>query len=238
MALIAPQTTDFEFTPAPTGTHIARCIGIVDMGLQKVTFNNEVSWKHKVRFTFELPNCLMTDGEMAGQPFTVSNNYTFSLHKRSMLRRDIEGWANKKLTEETVATLDILKFLGRVCTLNIIHNESGDRLYANIASISPKMDGMTCPPAVNPLTSFEISNHTPEQFAALPEWLRNKINIEAPPTQPAQATPHAVYQHQAASPVASPAPAQAQTQGTQGQPQPVTQAPANNFDDFDDDIPF
>ena len=180
MALLAPQTTDFEFTPAPAGTQLARCIGIYDLGMQKVVFQEEVKWKPKLRFTFELPNCLMTEGEMAGKPFTVSNNYTLSLHQNALLRRDIEGWANKNLTDQSCATLDILKFLGKPCTLNIVHNENNGRTYANIASISPKMKDMECPPAINPLVSFEIANHTEEEFSALPEWLRNKINMEQP----------------------------------------------------------
>lgn len=184
MALHAPQTTDIDFTPAPDGTHVARCIGIYDLGMQKVVFQEEVKWKPKIRFTFELPNCLMTDGVLAGKPFIVSNNYTLSMHKNALLRRDVEGWAKKKLTEEACATLDILKFLGKPCTLNIVHNESNGRTYANIASISPKMEGMDYPEAINPLISFETGNHTQEEFEALPEWLQNKINLHGAPDGP------------------------------------------------------
>ena len=221
MALHAPQTKDINFTPAPAGTHLARCIGIYDLGKQKKVYLEEVSWKPQLRLTFELPNCLMTEGELAGKPFIVSNNYTLSLHKNALLRRDIEGWANKKLSEENCSTLDILAFLGKPCTLNIVHNEGNGRTYANIASISPKMEGMDCPEAANPLISFEIANHTPEEWAALPEWLQNKINLLGAPDE--------------AAPTASPAP----TDTADEYFKQTTEVPNISDEDIpNEDIPF
>lgn len=183
MAFTAPETTNFNHTPAPAGTHTGRCVGIVDLGMQESTYNNERKWKRKVRFTFELPNCLMTEGDFEGQPFTVSQNFNFSFHENAALTKAIEGWFGKKVTAEIAKTLDISKFLGRECTATIVHNENAGNIYANIASLGPVMQGMTCPPAVNPLVLYSIEDSTQAELEALPDWLRNKINTKGAPSQ-------------------------------------------------------
>lgn len=190
---------DFEITPP--GMHIARCYMVVELGNQSSTWNDEVKIKRKVRMSFELPNCLMKEGDKKGLPFSVSNHYTISLGKASNLRRDLDGWKTTPFTEAELQKFDLFNMVGKSCMLNVVHNESNGKTFANIASISPLMEGAVCPPMVNKPTTFCIAEAKPGEFEALPDWLKKKINLEIPqttpqagetPQQPPQ-SPHEVY---------------------------------------------
>lgn len=243
MGLIVKDNGGGDFEKAPSGMHIARCYMVAELGPQKSTWNDEVKWLQQVRLSFELPNALMTTGEYAGQPFSVSNNYTLSLGKKANLRRDLEGWRNRAFTDTELGGFDLHMVIGVPCMINVVHHESNGTVYANIASISPVMQGMACPPAVNKPVVFSIADSTPETFAALPEWLRNKINLEVPQEPRNAGNTQAEYNQTAQEhPMAS--------QHVQHNPQEVyRQAGANNHqqihqaqppvNDFTDDIiPF
>jgi len=200
---------DFEL--APEGNHLARCYQVVDLGIQTVTFNNEQKEAHKVLFGWELPATLMEDGK----PFFISARYTVSLHEKSNLRGQLQSWRGRSFTEDELAGFDLYTVLGVPCMLNVVHNNSNGRTYANISAITPIPQGMSCPAAVNAPLRYAIDEHTDAEFQALPAWMRNTINGgSSAPTNGGTSTP-----------------VQQTTQ------QPVQKA-ATHDDFIDDDIPF
>jgi len=218
----APQTTSFPIAPA--GNHIARCYLMVDMGMQAGSYDGVPNLKHKVRVSFELCNKPMEDG----RPFSVSKNYTFSLHEKSALCIDLESWRGRAFQGTEKAEFNLFGILGKSCMVNVIHKDFGEGdLKALIRSISPIPEGMTAPALVNDIVKYSIEDGTQAEFDALPDWLQKKINIPAATTQ-------SEYDQSAGLSDAGasgyhPRPVQ------HGSPQPDTPP---SMDDFSDDIPF
>jgi hypothetical protein len=178
MALIASASSGGTSTPAPSGTHVARCVQVIDLGTQKDDGKYGLKIQPKLRLTWELPTELHTFREENGEePFVVGKEYTLNLGDKSNLRKDLESWRGRPFTPQELEGFDVSKLLGAVCMLNIVHKPKADGsgVYANIAGISPLMKGITCPPAVMALLCYEVSMGRNEVFGKIPEWLRKKI---------------------------------------------------------------
>jgi hypothetical protein len=212
-----PSESSGDFERCPEGTHVARCISIVDMGMQTVAYNGEEKTAHKVHVAFELSN----ERDSRGRPFIVSKRYTVSLHDRSTLRKDLESWRGKSFSKEELAAFDLAKLIGVSCMVTVKHSTpvGSDRTYANIAAISGLPKGMPQPPAADadPLV-FTLGD--PWNRDAVPEWLASKINWGGAQAKPAAAP----------APTRQPAPAQRPVQRA---PEPVTIE-----EEFSDEIPF
>jgi hypothetical protein len=159
---------------APEGAYPARCYQIIDKG---TTFDEK--WgnkKRKVQLLFELPTETAVFSEDKGeQPFYVKGVFNLTMGEKASLRKFIESWIGKKLTDAQAADFDITKLLGHPGMINIAHNGKEDRVYANIMGISPLPKGLTCPPAINELLTYDTTEHNAEVFAKLPEFLQEDI---------------------------------------------------------------
>lgn len=172
LTVSAKQTSNKEYELAPAGNHLAICFQMVDLGEQ---YNAKYdSWQHKVQIGWELPNELMADG----RPFMVSSRYTMSLNEKAILRRDLESWRGRPFTAEEEAGFDLKNVVGKPCMVNVVHNPSGDRTYANIKSVAAIPKGMTVPDQVNDSVIFEIDQTNPdlEMYYSLPEFLQKTIS--------------------------------------------------------------
>ena len=159
---------------APEGAHVARCYQIIDKG---TTFDEK--WgnkKRKVQFLFELPLETAVFSEDKGeQPFYVKTVFNLSMGEKASLRKFVESWVGKKMTDAQAADFDIIKLLGHPGMVNIAHNGKDDRTYANIMSISPLPKGMGCPPAINELLAYDTTEHNDAVFNKLPEFMQDDI---------------------------------------------------------------
>jgi hypothetical protein len=122
---------------APSGSHRARCIALIDLGSQMHTnpVSHETWLQRDVRLMFELPEELMLgtyDEKVKGKPFGVMTTVKQSLHPKANLRKLLEGWRGTAFTPETIASFDPKKLVGLPCRLNLVEN--GD--FVNIQSIS------------------------------------------------------------------------------------------------------
>jgi hypothetical protein len=139
MAIIAKSSGEGQsFEPAPAGMHQAVCVDVVDLGVLDETWQGKTKRQHKVNLAWQIAE-LRDDGK----PFLVFKRYTLSLHEKAGLRKDLESWRGKKFTRDEEMGFDLETVLGANCLLNITHNPVGDRTYANVASISPLMKGMS-----------------------------------------------------------------------------------------------
>lgn len=149
-----------SFEQPPTGSHAARCIAIIDLGTQKTTFEGETQIKRQVIIRWELSNELMTTGDFAGKPFTVSKFYTASLHEKAGLRKDLASWRSRDFTPEELKGFDLKNILGHPCMLAVGLSEKGK---AKVTSVMGLPKGMVVPAQVNPSFNFSLS---PDQFKA------------------------------------------------------------------------
>lgn len=134
--LMATAKGGGDFTPASAGPHAAICIDVVARGLQMTKFGA----KDKVWLIWAIDE----DTE-DGKPQIVLQQYTNSLHEKSTMGRHLAAWRGKAFTAEERAGFDLENLIGHKCLLNIVHNESGDRIYANVDSIMKLPKNMTAP---------------------------------------------------------------------------------------------
>ena len=180
MAIIATNKGgESNYTLIPAGNHIARCYSMVELGTLSEVILGQEKQVHKIRLTFELPDELRVfNADKGEQPCVISKEFTLSMNEKSNLRAFLKSWRGKDFTEEEAASLDVTSLLGIPCLLNIIHKPSkkdSSRIYDEIASATPLMKNMTCPPQVNGNFEFSLQDWNPNHFELLPDFLKEKV---------------------------------------------------------------
>lgn len=186
MELATANTGGGDFAPAPEGMHRAVCYRFVDLGTQTVEYKGETKRQRKVLLSWELvdtEDSFEHDGQTIKRPFTVHQKFTWSMHEKGNLRPFLEAWRGKRFRDEDLAKggFDAQKLVGAPCYMQVMHNEKGDRVYANIASINPLppqlKEGMPAKPHNQPLY---LAMSPPERwdqaaFDALSEKMQQQI---------------------------------------------------------------
>tara|TARA_R110000824_G_scaffold89988_1_gene220243 strand:- start:2108 stop:2716 length:609 start_codon:yes stop_codon:yes gene_type:complete len=160
----------------PSGTHIARCYSMIHIGTVEWEYQGEIKYTNKVRLTFELPHEMR---EFSGEqkPMVISKEYTLSLHEKSNLRRDLEGWRGKSFTTKEEGSFDITDVLGMECNLSIIHKtaRTGNE-FAQIGGISSMTKGSKCPKQFNKSFIFNYFDCFDQDWLdQQPEWVQDQI---------------------------------------------------------------
>ena len=207
-----------DFAQAPAGTHVARCVRLIDIGTQPGEYQGQPTAKRKVVVGFELPTELIPDGDRAGKPFFISKYYTASLADSANLRRDLVNWRGRDFTEEELEGFDSKNILGKPCLLQLTPNEKNKMRITGLMAL-PK--GTPVPERINPLFYFSLE---PDEFRAaafdsLSDYYKNLI-ASTPEFQALQAKPAPSMQRPTGQ------------QPTAQRVQPMQEQ------DFDDDIPF
>lgn len=163
-----------DFEQPPIGTHVARCVKLIDIGTQRGEYQGKATMRRQVIIGFELPNELMQEGEYAGKPFTVSKFYTASLGEKANLRRDLANWRGRDFTEEELRGFDSKNILGKPCMLSLTPNDKGKVRITGVMAL-PK--GTPVPEQINATVylSLEPEEFKPEVFDALSEGYKKLI---------------------------------------------------------------
>jgi hypothetical protein len=184
MSIIATQTENkTEYEIVPSGTHIARCYSMIHIGTIEEEYMGEKKDRNKVRLTWEIPTELRDYHRGEGRkpkkmPMTISKEYTLSMYEMANLRKDLESWRGKALTEVEAKSFDITKLLGVPSMISVVHKTSKKgKDYAYISTISPMMKGQTCPDMMNNKMIFDYNDNFNTQWlnSECPEWLRDNI---------------------------------------------------------------
>ena len=176
MSTFAPKPQS-SYTPAPAGTHVARCVQLINIGTIDGEYEGKPIRSYKIRLAWELPNETKVFDEAKGpQPILVNQEFTLSLGAKAGLRKIVEGMIGVVLKDEEAYSFDIEKIVGMPCLLTIIHKTSTKgKVYDKIASASPLVKGMTVPEQYNQSKILSFSNFDHELFATLPTFLKEKI---------------------------------------------------------------
>lgn len=168
-----PVQSDKDFPKAPQGWAVARCFAVIDLGTQKNRFDG--SEKHLMCLGFELGTKMRDDGK----PHIVYKRYTLSHHKKSMLRKDLEGWYGMSFDTEQLNNaggFDLGKLMNRPAFLNIVHEagKEGDT-FVNITAIAKLPDGMDSPMLVTPKIMFDLDKFDSNVFESLGKGFKKTI---------------------------------------------------------------
>lgn len=143
MAIVAKASRGGTFIPCPSGNQAAICVDVVDHSLVKSEFykndDGTDKWQHKVSVVWESSE-LMTNG----RPFLINKKYTLSLGEKATLRHDLESWRGRSFTEDELSGFEVENVIGASALLNVVHKAgSKGGTFANVASVSPLMKGMS-----------------------------------------------------------------------------------------------
>jgi hypothetical protein len=143
-----------NFTPAPEGVHQAVCVDVIDKGMQPNKFKNG-ALQRKIDIAWQID-----ERRDDGKRFVVYKRYTLSLNEKATLRHDLESWRGRKFTRDEEMGFDVETVIGVNCLINVQHNSSGERTYANVVSVMPLVKGMP------KIAADGYQRVTPEQAAA------------------------------------------------------------------------
>lgn len=171
MGLVANEKA--SRTPAPAGTHLANCFGLIDLGTQTSNFNNEVKAAHKVWIWWELCHEKQDDG----RPVTVGSFYSVSLHEKATLRAVLQAWRGKPFTPEELKAFQLRNVVGAPCMLTIVHEpkKAGGGVSDKVKAVSGLPKGMTREPVVTPTVVLDLDQFDRATFDGLPNFLKDTI---------------------------------------------------------------
>lgn len=140
-----------EFKQVSDGQHKAVCFKIADLGSKYNEKFDKTSRKCMISFE------VIDEQDDDGHNLIISWFGTLSLHEKSSLRKQLEGWRGRKFTEEESAGFDIAKLLGIPCNLYVMKSDK----YTNIENMM-KWTDTEKPAPTNDI--MEIGFDTKEHF--------------------------------------------------------------------------
>ncbi len=178
MGMTAPKNGgggggDWE-NPEP-GTYVGRCVKVIDLGTQADNYNNEPKMRRKIFLGWELGGALMKEGDFAGQPMVVGKKYSFSMYANSQLRKLIQSWFGRIMTDEQADNFDFSKLLGINGLLQLVPGKKEGQIY--IDTIMKRPESMPAYPQVNKsvMFSLEPTLFQPEMYINLPKYFKELV---------------------------------------------------------------
>jgi hypothetical protein len=174
--LTSSNQSQQEFKRLPAGQYACRCYQMIDLGTHESEYNGEKKWKHLIRFAFEFPTETEDFGKWQ-QPFSLFQQFTFSLNSKGAMRPFLEAWRGKPYTQtELDEWVDIFaEFIGKTMFANVVHSEKNGNTYVNVGSNMPLPKGMECPAQVNESVVYVIDEHDEKEYAKLGAKTQEKI---------------------------------------------------------------
>lgn len=171
MGRYATDTGNGDFQEAPAGTHISRCIRMIDLGTQTGEYQGKQTVRNQLLVSWELCNEMMDTSE-GGKPFIVSKFYTNSLNEKAALRKDLITWRGRDFTEAEMAKFDLQSILGAQCMLSVVHNEKG---RAKVSAVMKMPKGQEAPAPYNTPFAFWLDEFDQATFDGLSDGIKSII---------------------------------------------------------------
>lgn len=175
--IIVGSSGTFESKLPDEGSHLVYCYGIVVIGTVP---GYQDAYQEKVMFLYETPQAKAVFNEELGeQPYGFSKEFTRSLHKQANLRKWVDAWRGKPLTEEEATAFNIVGLMDIPIVAQIYHKEgkNSNKKYVEVSSIAPfRQQGVQLPSRGNQKIIFTWNGaFDANTFLKLPLWIRNKM---------------------------------------------------------------
>jgi hypothetical protein len=140
--IIARKSEGVGFAPAPSGTHAAVLVDVIDLGWIPNSFAKpgQADKVHKIRLVWQLAEC----PPGSDRRYTVGRLYTLSLHERSTLRKHLDAWVGP-LSPSQLAGFDLEELIDCASLLSIVHNDRDGATWANVEAVMRLPKGMAAP---------------------------------------------------------------------------------------------
>jgi len=172
----APTSQKSDFEPAPEGNQVGILVGLYHLGPQEHSYKGESKMRDEVRVVFELIDTKAKFGDSEEEkPFLVAKSGAYSMNEKSFLRKVVEACLGKKMRDDEAERFTLEEVAGKACLVEVGHYDSGGIIRAGINNVSALPRGMKVSERVNPVTVFDVTNYTDEQFEALPDWMKEKV---------------------------------------------------------------
>jgi len=165
----------------PAGIHEAACVFLAHIGTQPKTWEGRDYTVPQVIVGFECQ-------QIEGHPRT-SLWSSFSLKKKSQLRKQLESWRGKPFTEEELAGWDLEQIVGKPCQIQVIHRENAAGYKnARIENVLPAVKGQSKATTTKPIVwSVADALADSSRWQDVPEWIQDAAKRSIEYTQTAAA---------------------------------------------------
>jgi hypothetical protein len=163
--------TSSGIPPLPDDMYDAVCAQIIDLGTQRWEYEGKSKTGHKVQFVWAIDGQTV---EIDGQekPRIVSKEYSVSLHPKSTLRKDLEGWRGAPFGREGIAKFDISKVIGTSCRLLLGLTKSGKG--NRVEAVKKANRQVAIPAGINKIL-FKLDEYKGGELPPVPNWVQEKI---------------------------------------------------------------
>lgn len=137
-----------NFVLAPVGQYQGICCELLDWGQSEKIYKDQATGKDTPRLVWEVQYVFQLNqiDPESGKRYEVRTKKlnAMTLGEKSGLRAFMLAFRGHDLTDTELKPpgLDIEGVIGRNAIISVVHNQSGDKTYANIGSIMPLMQGM------------------------------------------------------------------------------------------------
>lgn len=170
MGLIASDKGGRE--PAPAGTHLAVCFGLIDLGTQTEAFQGKTKVAPKIWIWWELTEEKTPDGK----PVTVGSFFTASLGEKANLRAMLQAWRGRPFTPEELKGFQLRDIVGKPCMLTIIHEpKKSGGIIDKVKSVSGMPKGMARPAIQQQPVVLDLNKFDQTTYDTLPNFLKDMI---------------------------------------------------------------
>lgn len=143
MSVIVKDVGGKSFPPHPADQYAATCIDVWDVGLVETKFGK----KHRVALRYFCGEWHEIDGER--HPAFLDAYFNATLNEKATLRQFLEAWRGKVFTKDELNGFDLEDLVGAPAFVQVVHNPTPDRVYANIKVIMRLPKGMEAPGTPN-----------------------------------------------------------------------------------------
>ena len=185
-----------DFTPVPTGLHLAICYQVIALGNQK--FKNSVT--PRVWLGFELPEVTIETKE-GKRPMTIGKEYALFIGGKSKLGDALKNWRGKPFTDAELEAFEVTGVAGKICQLQVSNKESDPskteiNMVAGLINAQKQLlkEGKISDKPSNRVVVYNPDAHDDTMWELVPEFLKRKIkeritDEEANAAAPAQHSP-------------------------------------------------
>jgi len=128
-----------SYPPHEPGQHAAACIDVMDFGMVETQYGK----KHRVAVRFFCGQWHETDEGTV--PLFVDAFFNATLGEGSRLRDFTESWRGQAFTQTELDGFDLELLIGANALLQVVHNATPKRTYANIQTVMRLPNGTAAP---------------------------------------------------------------------------------------------